>query len=258
MLTLEGRPAEQLTHVFRLSLHNDTNLRPQSALALARSLANAGVADGLWVPSDVDAAELTGIRVHTERIVFPLGRGDDKRDMGGALEVYLPMAAGGILERVTPGIEWMYSLSRRVWFTTSLQVKAGDVKRLFETFDDREAARGRADQLTLVPEAEPDAAPATRVHLDTAAGPLRANRRPVEAARFRPSPVLARIVGEEPLPRFEIANRVWAYITEQRLMVADQPDRILADDMLRPVFGGRSEIAKRELPALLGRHLTDV
>jgi len=258
LLLLDGRPAEQLTHVFRHALHNDPNIRPQSALTLARSIARAGVGDGLWVPADVDAAELTGTRVNVERIVFPLARGDDKREMGGALELYLPMAAGGILERVTPGVDWMYSLSRRVWLTTSLQVKASDVKRIFDAFDDREAARGRGDQLTLVPEAQPDAAPSTPVMLDTVVAAPRTSGKPGEATRFRPSQELARLVGTDPLPRFEIANRVWAYISERQLSAPDQPDRIRADDLLRPIFGGRTEIAKRELPALLGRHLADL
>jgi hypothetical protein len=97
------------------------------------------------------------------RIVFPLGRGDDKRELGGALQVYLPMAAGGILERVTPGVDWMYSLSRRVWLTTSLQVKAEEIKRIFEAYQERESARSLTDRLTLVPEALSPVSPTVRL-----------------------------------------------------------------------------------------------
>ena len=252
VLVLDQRPVDQLLHIFRHALHADPNMRPQSALSLARSFADAGVTDGLWGAADVDAAVLTGARIDVERILFPVGRGDDKREDGGTLVLYLPLSADEILERVTPSIDWMYSLQRRAWLTTSLQVKADDVKRILQACDQRESARSTTDQIAPVPSA---AAPP--VSLDRMVEPTSFNAGTHKGTRLRPSPELARIVGSEPLPRFEVANRVWAYIREQRLSSPERPDRIRTDALLRTVFDGRDEITMREMSALLGRHLID-
>ena len=56
---------------------------------------------------------------------------------------------------------------------------------------------------------------------------------------MRPSGHLAKIVGEEPLPRTEVTKKVWAHIKKHKLQNPNNKREILADDKLQPVFGGK-------------------
>jgi upstream activation factor subunit UAF30 len=70
-----------------------------------------------------------------------------------------------------------------------------------------------------------------------------------------PSPALAEVVGEKPIPRSEVTKRLWAYIKKNRLQ--DQKNRrmINADGALKPVFGGKSAVNMFEMTKLVGKHL---
>jgi upstream activation factor subunit UAF30 len=70
-----------------------------------------------------------------------------------------------------------------------------------------------------------------------------------------PSPALAEVVGDKPIPRSEVTKRLWAYIKKNRLQ--DQKNRrmINADSALKPVFGGKSAVNMFEMTKLVGRHL---
>jgi upstream activation factor subunit UAF30 len=70
-----------------------------------------------------------------------------------------------------------------------------------------------------------------------------------------PSPALAEVVGEKPIPRSEVTKRLWAYIKKNRLQ--DQKNRrmINADPALKPVFGGKSSVNMFEMTKLVGKHL---
>jgi upstream activation factor subunit UAF30 len=70
-----------------------------------------------------------------------------------------------------------------------------------------------------------------------------------------PSPALAEVVGDQPIPRSEVTKRLWAYIKKNRLQ--DQKNRrmINADSALKPVFGGKSTVNMFEMTKLVGKHL---
>jgi upstream activation factor subunit UAF30 len=70
-----------------------------------------------------------------------------------------------------------------------------------------------------------------------------------------PSPALAEVVGEKPIPRSEVTKRLWAYIKKNKLQ--DQKNRrmINADAALKPVFGGKSAVNMFEMTKLVGKHL---
>ena len=53
-----------------------------------------------------------------------------------------------------------------------------------------------------------------------------------------PSPELAAIVGSAALPRSEIVSKIWAYIKSNNLQNPANKREILADDKLKPIFGG--------------------
>ncbi len=70
-----------------------------------------------------------------------------------------------------------------------------------------------------------------------------------------PSPALAEVVGDKPIPRSEVTKRLWAYIKKNKLQ--DQKNRrmINADGALKPVFGGKATVNMFEMTKLVGKHL---
>ena len=69
--------------------------------------------------------------------------------------------------------------------------------------------------------------------------------RKVNAAFARPltpSPVLAAVVGSNPLPRTEVIKKLWVYIKKNGLQDAKNRRAINADDKMRAFFGGKSQV----------------
>jgi upstream activation factor subunit UAF30 len=70
-----------------------------------------------------------------------------------------------------------------------------------------------------------------------------------------PSPALAEVVGNKPIPRSEVTKRLWAYIKKNRLQDQKNKRMINADSALKPVFGGKSAVNMFEMTKLVGKHL---
>jgi chromatin remodeling complex protein RSC6 len=70
-----------------------------------------------------------------------------------------------------------------------------------------------------------------------------------------PSAQLAAVVGSNPLPRTEVTKKVWDYIKKQDLQDAANRRMINADDKLKPVFGGKSQVSMFEMTKLISDHL---
>jgi chromatin remodeling complex protein RSC6 len=70
-----------------------------------------------------------------------------------------------------------------------------------------------------------------------------------------PSPALAEVVGDKPIPRSEVTKRLWAYIKKNRLQDQKNKRMINADSALKPVFGGKSAVNMFEMTKLVGKHL---
>ncbi|NMO21049.1 hypothetical protein HPC49_45645 [Pyxidicoccus fallax] len=71
-----------------------------------------------------------------------------------------------------------------------------------------------------------------------------------------PSPALAEIVGNKPLPRTEVVKKLWAYIKKQGLQDAKNKRQINADDKLKPIFGGKKNVTMFEMTALVNKQLS--
>lgn len=74
-------------------------------------------------------------------------------------------------------------------------------------------------------------------------------------APVTPSPALAEVVGEKPLPRTEVTKRLWAYIKKNGLQDARNRRMIKADPALKSVFGGKSSVNMFEMTKLVSQHL---
>lgn len=71
-----------------------------------------------------------------------------------------------------------------------------------------------------------------------------------------PSPQLAAVVGSAPLPRTEVTKKIWAYIKSNNLQDPANKRNINADDKLRAVFGGKSQVNMFEMTKLVNGHLS--
>ena len=70
-----------------------------------------------------------------------------------------------------------------------------------------------------------------------------------------PSADLAAIVGEKPLPRTEVVKKLWAYIKKNDLQDKKQKRVIIADEKLKPIFGGKKSVDMFEMTKLVSKHL---
>ena len=75
------------------------------------------------------------------------------------------------------------------------------------------------------------------------------------SAEVQPSPELAAIIGNQPMPRSEVTKRVWDYIKANGLQDQQNKRMINADDKLRVIFGGKDQVSMFEMTALVNKHL---
>lgn len=71
----------------------------------------------------------------------------------------------------------------------------------------------------------------------------------------QPSPELAAVVGDKPMPRTEVTKKLWDYIKKNDLQDSQNRRMINADDKLRPVFGGKKQVSMFEMTKLANQHL---
>jgi chromatin remodeling complex protein RSC6 len=71
----------------------------------------------------------------------------------------------------------------------------------------------------------------------------------------QPDDKLAAVVGSKPLPRSELTKKLWNYIKKHGLRDKKKKTQIHADDSLRAVFDGKSQVSLREMAKLVSRHL---
>lgn len=91
----------------------------------------------------------------------------------------------------------------------------------------------------------------------TAAKPEGKKRAP-NAAFAKPmtiSPVLAAVVGADPIPRTEVTKRLWDYIKAHKLQDDQKRTLINADDKLFAVFDKR-QVTMFEMTKLVNAHLS--
>jgi chromatin remodeling complex protein RSC6 len=70
-----------------------------------------------------------------------------------------------------------------------------------------------------------------------------------------PDEVLARIVGSAPLSRSEVTKKLWDYIKARKLQDPKNKRMINADDALKAVFGGKSQVSMFEMTSLVNKHI---
>ena len=71
----------------------------------------------------------------------------------------------------------------------------------------------------------------------------------------QPDAALGAVVGSSPLPRTELTKKLWAYIKKNGLQDKKKRTQINADDNLRSVFNGKSQVSMFEMTKLVSGHI---
>ncbi|HJX25158.1 MAG TPA: SWIB/MDM2 domain-containing protein [Chthoniobacterales bacterium] len=71
----------------------------------------------------------------------------------------------------------------------------------------------------------------------------------------QPDDKLAAVVGSRPIPRSELTKKLWDYIKKNGLQDKKVRTQINADDALRPVFNGKSQVSMFEMTKLVSGHI---
>jgi chromatin remodeling complex protein RSC6 len=66
---------------------------------------------------------------------------------------------------------------------------------------------------------------------------------------------LAAVIGSNPMPRTEVTSKIWAYIKKNKLQDSVNRRNINADDKLRPLFGGKSQVSMFDLTKFVSKNL---
>ena len=74
----------------------------------------------------------------------------------------------------------------------------------------------------------------------------------------QPDDKLSAIVGSTPLPRSELTKKLWAYIKKNGLQDKKKRTQINANDSLKAVFNGKSQVNMFEMTKLVSRHIRQI
>ena len=72
----------------------------------------------------------------------------------------------------------------------------------------------------------------------------------------QPDDKLAQVVGSKPLPRSELTKKLWDYIKKNNLQDKKKRTQINADDNLKAVFNGKSQVSMFEMTKLVSGHIS--
>jgi chromatin remodeling complex protein RSC6 len=72
---------------------------------------------------------------------------------------------------------------------------------------------------------------------------------------MNPSAALAAVIGNNALPRTQVAKKLWAYIKRKKLQDSKNRRMINADAALKAVFGGKQKVSMFEMTKLVSKHL---
>ena len=102
------------------------------------------------------------------------------------------------------------------------------------------------------------AAPAKKAPAKKAATKTAAKKRTPNAAFMKamtPSPSLAAIIGDRPVPRTEVTKKVWEYIKKNNLQDSAKRTMINADPKLKEIFR-KNQVSMFEMTKLINGHLS--
>jgi upstream activation factor subunit UAF30 len=73
---------------------------------------------------------------------------------------------------------------------------------------------------------------------------------------LQPSSNLAAVIGSGAMPRTQVISKLWQYIKRHDLQDSKNRRAINADEKLRPLFGGRSQVTMFDLAKIANKNLS--
>ena len=73
---------------------------------------------------------------------------------------------------------------------------------------------------------------------------------------MKPSAALGVVIGDKAMPRTQVTKKLWAYIKRNGLQDSKNRRAINADDKLRPIFGGKSQVSMFDMTKMVSKHLS--
>jgi chromatin remodeling complex protein RSC6 len=73
---------------------------------------------------------------------------------------------------------------------------------------------------------------------------------------LQPSANLAAVIGGGSMPRTQVISKLWQYIKRHDLQDSKNRRAINADEKLRPLFGGRSQVTMFDLAKIANKNLS--
>jgi chromatin remodeling complex protein RSC6 len=89
-------------------------------------------------------------------------------------------------------------------------------------------------------------------------GGKKSGRKP-NAAFMKPmstTSTLQAVIGSGAMPRTQVTKKLWAYIKKHGLQDSKNRRMINADDKLKAVFGGKSQVSMFDMTKLVSKHLS--
>ena len=96
---------------------------------------------------------------------------------------------------------------------------------------------------------------AKRTTKRTSSGKKRAPN-PAFMRPMQPSSNLAAVIGSGAVPRTQVISKLWQYIKRHDLQDSKNRRAINADEKLRPLFGGRSQVTMFDLAKIANKNLS--
>jgi|UniRef100_UPI0037833AC7 chromatin remodeling complex protein RSC6 len=78
---------------------------------------------------------------------------------------------------------------------------------------------------------------------------------PALSKPVQPDEVLAAVIGSTPVSRGEMTKKLWEYIKKNGLQDQTKKTNINADEKLKAVFGGKSQVTMFEMTKLVSAHV---
>lgn len=123
----------------------------------------------------------------------------------------------------------------------------------------KKAAPKKAAKKAAPKKAAKKAAPKKAAPKKAAKAPKAKTKRTPNAAFMKamnPSSTLAAVIGNGSMPRTEVVKKIWGYIKKNGLQDKKNKRMINADDKLKAVFGGKSQVSMFEMTKLVNKHLS--
>lgn len=234
-IQVEGALAPAMRSVLQTAIAPHPSDRYSSIRDFAEAFDEAGIEDGLWD----EEVRPSNVLFMEDMDLFVV----DQRDIGGNLWVGGRAVGPSTLEMLSGTSAWSYCTNVQALNGASAYRLDGEAIMPWSAFQSRDESFAGKQPL---PEA-------MRTPARSLAG------RVFDASSLRtliPSPELAKIVGNGPRSRVEIVQMLWGYIKRHDLQDKVNRREIHADDLLRPIVGGKARVSMFDLTKCVSRHLS--